>query len=61
MFTHDVDAIYSQTYGDVPVSSAQQANVLDEIRASFKNCLDAAMRKVISILADSQPSDSESG
>jgi hypothetical protein len=58
---HDVDAIYSQTYGDVPVSSAQQANVLDEIRASFKNCLDAAMRKVISILADSQPSDSESG
>jgi hypothetical protein len=55
---HEVHEIYAQVYRDIPVASAQQTHALAEIRASLTGCLDAAMRQVISILADTQVVDS---
>jgi hypothetical protein len=57
---HDVNIIWAQTYGDVPIGSAQQANVIDEIHAGFINGFEEAMRLAISILADAEGAVTES-
>lgn len=56
---HEVHDVWVQTYRDVPVASAQQANVLAEIRANFTNGFDETMRQVISTLSDAQLASDE--
>jgi hypothetical protein len=48
---HDVHIIWAETYRDVPIGSAQQVNVIAEIRTSIINGFEEAMRLAISILA----------
>ena len=50
---HDVHEIWTQTYPSVPVSSAQQARVLADIRTNLTNAFDEAMRLAISAIAAS--------
>jgi hypothetical protein len=48
---HEVSEIYSRTYADIPVASAEQAHVLAEIKVGFQDSLGAAMRQTLSILS----------
>jgi hypothetical protein len=50
----EADEIYTRTWRNVPVASAQQANILTEIRARFTESMEPTLRKAISILAETQ-------
>jgi hypothetical protein len=52
MGAHEVHDIWMHTYRNVPVGSAQQANAIAEIRASFTSNMAEAMRVSIAILAN---------
>jgi hypothetical protein len=49
---HDVCEVWARAYSDIPVASAQQVNILAEIRANFVHGLEATMRLAISILTE---------
>jgi hypothetical protein len=48
---HEPHLIWTQTYPDTPVASAQQANVFTEIRAGFSDSFGGALRQAIDILS----------
>jgi hypothetical protein len=50
---HEPQVVWEGTYRGVPVASAQQANVMAEIRAGFGDSFAGALRQAIEILADS--------
>ena len=56
---HDINIIWAETYSDVPIGSAQQANVIATIRTSIINGFEEAMRLAISILAADDSTDTE--
>ena len=48
---HDPHRVLSRTYLGIPVASAQQANVMADIRASLTGSFPAALQRVLQILA----------
>jgi len=48
---HEVHEVWARTYSGIPIASAQQANVMAEIRAGFINGFPDTLRQVISILS----------
>jgi Protein kinase domain len=50
---HEPHVIWAQTYYGIPIASAQQANVLADIRTGIVNGFPEAMRQVIRIISDS--------
>ena len=49
---HDPHDVWARAYCDIPIASAQAANILAEIRAGFASGFEEAMKLAISILAD---------
>jgi hypothetical protein len=48
---HEPHEVLACTYPGIPVASAQQANVMADIRASLINSFPAALQQVLQILA----------
>jgi hypothetical protein len=48
---HEPHLIWTQTYRDTPVASAQQASIFADIRAGFSGSFGGALRQVIDILS----------
>jgi hypothetical protein len=50
---HEPQVIWSQVYHGIPIASAQQANVLADIRAGFTSSFADTLRRVIEIISES--------
>jgi hypothetical protein len=49
---HESHKIWTRTYPGVPIASAQQANVITDIRAGFTSCIADTQRTGHRILSD---------
>jgi serine/threonine protein kinase len=49
---HEVHEIFARTYLDIPIASAQQANVITDIRNGFYDGFSPAIREVIQIITE---------
>jgi serine/threonine protein kinase len=52
---HDPHEVLARTYTGIPVASAQQANVMADIRASLTSSFPAALRQTLQILTGEEP------
>jgi hypothetical protein len=57
---HEAQEVWAKTYSGIPVASAQQANAMAEIRASFINGFPEMLRQVISALFGARLPEDES-
>jgi hypothetical protein len=53
---HEAHEVWARTYRGIPVASAQQANVMADIRTGFNSSFAVALRKVIEIMSGSAAS-----
>ncbi|HEV2373425.1 MAG TPA: protein kinase [Streptosporangiaceae bacterium] len=58
---HEPTEVWSGVYNEIPIGSAQQAQVYAEIQASFTNNLAEAMRVALEIFADAGATGGEGG
>lgn len=51
MSLHDPHEVWARTYRGIPIASAQQANVMTDIRAVYISGFPGTLRQVLQILA----------
>lgn len=54
---HEVDEVFARTYLDIPIGSAQQANIIADIRNGFFGSFPSVLRQVIQVISEPSSGD----